>query len=88
MQAIICRRNGKTDIEAEIKIFFSVSAFFDLFNPTYTKCSALGKLVSRQETLFLFSRTIHLNGLQHILINAAIFTCTHKKKGNGKVQWY
>lgn len=47
MQAIICRSNGKTDIEAEMKISSSVSAFFDLFNPTYTKGSAVGKLVSR-----------------------------------------
>lgn len=47
MQTIICRSNGKTDIEAEIKICFGVSAFLDLFNPTYTKRSAVGKLVSR-----------------------------------------
>lgn len=59
MQAIICRSNGRTDIEAEIKIF-SVSAFFDLFNPAYTECSAVGKLAYREETLFLFIRTIHL----------------------------
>lgn len=34
MQAMVCSSNGKTNTESEIKIIFSVSAFFYLFIPT------------------------------------------------------
>jgi len=52
MQAVICRSSGRTDIEAEIKIFFSVFAFFDLLTLLLQKSVQLGNLFLDKKPFF------------------------------------